>query len=140
MAIKKWQNKVRMKRIIFPLGTSSTSKGYFVVYTIDNRRFVVPLEYLNNTIFKELLRMSEEEFGLPGNRPITLPCDSIFMDYVISFLRQQRNPRRCLSENFEKSFFLIMMSNNAGDYYRPCSMSSTVCNQQQHQQLLLHGF
>ena len=49
-------------------------KGHFVVYTTDKRRFVVPLMYLNNEIFRELLKMSEDEFELPNDGPITLPC------------------------------------------------------------------
>ncbi|KAM0025811.1 putative small auxin-up RNA [Helianthus debilis subsp. tardiflorus] len=58
-------------------------KGHFVVYTADNNRFVIPLHYLNNNIFRELLKMSEDEFGLPTNGPITLPCDSSLMKYIV---------------------------------------------------------
>nr|XP_016473963.1 PREDICTED: auxin-responsive protein SAUR65-like [Nicotiana tabacum] len=55
--------------------TSSSSiagKGHFVVYTIDQR----------------CLNMSEEEFGLPSGDPITLPCDSAFMDYIMSLIKK----------------------------------------------------
>ncbi|XP_059462156.1 auxin-responsive protein SAUR68-like [Corylus avellana] len=62
-------------------------KGHFVVYTADMKRFVVPLPYLSCKIFKELFRMSEEEFGLPTDGPITLPCDAAFMECVISVVR-----------------------------------------------------
>ncbi|KAL3813977.1 hypothetical protein ACJIZ3_015245 [Penstemon smallii] len=65
-------------------------KGHFVVYTADHRRFIVPLAYLNDSVMRELLRMSEEEYGLPSDGPIVLPCDSIFMDYVISLISQGR--------------------------------------------------
>ncbi|KAK1589064.1 hypothetical protein Q3G72_019960 [Acer saccharum] len=87
---RKWQRvaALRRKRISLPgLNTSSSStapvadKGHFVVYTADQRRFVLPISYLSNQIFQELLRMSEEEFGLPSNGPITLPCDAVFIDY-----------------------------------------------------------
>nr|DAD46608.1 TPA_asm: hypothetical protein HUJ06_016545 [Nelumbo nucifera] len=77
-------------------------KGHFVVYTADNGRFVIPLAYLSNPIFIELLRISEEEFGLPSDGPITLPCDAVFVEYIISIatcrclpsssLHQQPNP------------------------------------------------
>ncbi|XP_077246132.1 auxin-responsive protein SAUR36-like [Tasmannia lanceolata] len=73
---------------IYSGGCSGTvvEKGHFVVYTTDGRRFVVPLAYLNNPIFTELFNMSEDEFGLPGNEPITLPCEAIFMDYVVALV------------------------------------------------------
>ncbi|PQM33668.1 hypothetical protein Pyn_18522 [Prunus yedoensis var. nudiflora] len=64
-------------------------KGTFVIYTIDGSRFVLPLSYLSNCIFQELFKMSEEEFGLSSGRgPIILPCDSLFMNYVLSFLQR----------------------------------------------------
>ncbi|XP_039126753.1 auxin-responsive protein SAUR68-like [Dioscorea cayenensis subsp. rotundata] len=61
-------------------------KGHFFVYTSDGKRFMISLAYLTNNIFKELLRISEEEFGLPCDGPITLPCDAAFMEYVLSLL------------------------------------------------------
>ncbi|TXG64968.1 hypothetical protein EZV62_011962 [Acer yangbiense] len=90
---RKWQRvaALRRKRISLPgLNTSASAvadKGHFVVYTADQRRFVLPILYLSNQIFQELLRMSEEEFGLPGNGPITLPCDAVFMEYVVSLIQ-----------------------------------------------------
>ncbi|KAG9443210.1 hypothetical protein H6P81_019064 [Aristolochia fimbriata] len=51
----------------------TSEKGYFVVYTADEKRFEVPLNHLNNAIFQELLKMSEDEFGLAANGRITLP-------------------------------------------------------------------
>ncbi|KAH0714042.1 hypothetical protein KY290_006908 [Solanum tuberosum] len=98
---RKWQKFAAMqrKRISFPrnvsdadsCSTSSSStveKGHFVVYTPDQARFVIPLVYLENEIIRQLLNMSEEEFGLPSGGPITLPCDSAFMDYIISLIRK----------------------------------------------------
>ncbi|KAH7692251.1 Small auxin-up RNA protein [Dioscorea alata] len=63
-------------------------KGHFNVYTWEGKRFMLPLAYLDNSIFKELLRISEEEFGLPRDGPITLPCDAASMEYVLSLLRR----------------------------------------------------
>ncbi|KAJ0964018.1 hypothetical protein J5N97_029140 [Dioscorea zingiberensis] len=68
--------------------SSVAEKGHFNVYTLEGKRFMVPLAYLDNNIFKELLRISEEEFGLPCGGPITLPCDAASMDYVLSLLRR----------------------------------------------------
>ena len=98
---REWQKvaAIRRKRISLPrthqdldAGYCSTSsvadKGHFVVYTADQRRFMIPIVYLNSEIFRELFEMSEEEFGLPSDGPITLPCDSFFMEYII-FLVQR---------------------------------------------------
>ncbi|KAK6792071.1 hypothetical protein RDI58_011152 [Solanum bulbocastanum] len=68
--------------------SSIAGKGHFVVYTNDQARFVVPLAYLENEVIRQLLRMSEEEFGLPSGGPITLPCDSAFMSYIISLIKR----------------------------------------------------
>ncbi|XP_060186014.1 auxin-responsive protein SAUR68-like [Lycium barbarum] len=72
----------------FSIPSSVVEKGHFVVYTADQKRFVIPLAYLENEIIRELLNISEEEFGLPSGGPIILPCDSIFMDYIISLIKK----------------------------------------------------
>ncbi|TQD89358.1 hypothetical protein C1H46_025079 [Malus baccata] len=65
-----------------------TEKGTFVVYTTNERHFVLLLSYLSNHIFQELFKMSEEEFGLSRSEPITLPCDSYFMNYMFSLVNR----------------------------------------------------
>ncbi|WMV26294.1 hypothetical protein MTR67_019679 [Solanum verrucosum] len=98
---RRWQKFAPMqrKKISFPrndsdadsCSTSSSSiveKGHFVVYTADQARFIVPLAYLENEVIKQLLSVSEEEFGLPSGGPITLPCDSTFMRYIISLIKK----------------------------------------------------
>ncbi|KAL5983618.1 hypothetical protein ACLOJK_017706 [Asimina triloba] len=67
---------------------SAPSKGHFIIYTTYGRRFAVPLAYQKSPIFQELLKMSEDEFGLPSNGPITMPFDAVFMDYIVSFLQR----------------------------------------------------
>ncbi|XP_059314597.1 auxin-responsive protein SAUR68-like [Lycium ferocissimum] len=97
---RKWQKFAAMQRKMISLprnrndaDSSSTSssfvaeKGQFVVYTTDQRRFVIPLAYLENKVILQLLNMFEEEFGLPSGGPMTLPCDSGFMDYAVSLIK-----------------------------------------------------
>ncbi|KAK6121524.1 hypothetical protein DH2020_044730 [Rehmannia glutinosa] len=98
---RKWQKLAAQgrKRISFPRKIGEVSrrdytlemaeKGRFIVYTTDKVRFSFPIAYLNSLIFRELLRMSEEEFGLPRDGPITLPCDSQFMGYVTSLIQKK---------------------------------------------------
>ncbi|XP_016556057.2 auxin-responsive protein SAUR68 [Capsicum annuum] len=98
---RRWRKFAAMqrRRISFPRngsnadGCSTSSsytveKGHFVVYTIDQRRYVFPLAYLENEAIVQLPNMSEEEFGLPSGGPITLSCDSAFMDYIISLIKK----------------------------------------------------
>uniref|UniRef100_A0A1J3H565 Auxin-induced protein X10A n=1 Tax=Noccaea caerulescens TaxID=107243 RepID=A0A1J3H565_NOCCA len=96
---KKWQQRavLHRKRISFQRSntTATTSRSYaiekgcFVVYTADNIRFAFPLRYLSNSVFQELLKMAEEEFGLPAGGPITLPFDSVFMEYLIKLVERR---------------------------------------------------
>ncbi|KAK9690963.1 hypothetical protein RND81_09G166700 [Saponaria officinalis] len=57
---------------------SSVPKGHLAVYVGDNekKRFVVPLSFLDEPIFQDLLDRPEEEFGF--NHPmggLTIPCN-----------------------------------------------------------------
>eukprot|EP00258_Populus_trichocarpa_P004289 XP_002306150.2 auxin-responsive protein SAUR21 [Populus trichocarpa] len=61
-------------------------KGYFAVYVGESqkKRFTVPISFLNQPSFQELLRKTEEEFGY--NHPmggLTLPCrEDTFIDII----------------------------------------------------------
>ncbi|KAI3956042.1 hypothetical protein MKW92_033767 [Papaver armeniacum] len=63
-------------------------KGHFTVYVGDGtqlkKRFVVPMWYLNQPSFQDLLSLAEEEFGF--NHPmggLTIPCnEASFIDLV----------------------------------------------------------
>ncbi|WCJ18883.1 SAUR-like auxin-responsive protein family [Euphorbia peplus] len=101
---RKWQKMaaLRRRRITFPhtAGTTDTmscststktEKGYFAVYSSDQKRFLLPLEYLNNEIIIELFNMAEDEFGLPSSGPLTLPCAAEIMEYAIGLIKRQVN-------------------------------------------------
>ncbi|XP_058759098.1 auxin-responsive protein SAUR68-like [Vicia villosa] len=51
-------------------------KGYVAVYVGDKmRRFVIPVSYLNQPLFQELLNQAEEEFGYDHPMGgLTIPC------------------------------------------------------------------
>ncbi|AES89355.1 putative small auxin-up RNA [Medicago truncatula] len=51
-------------------------KGYLAVYVGDRmRRFVIPVSYLNQPSFQELLNQTEEEFGYDHPMGgLTIPC------------------------------------------------------------------
>ncbi|KAF8089079.1 hypothetical protein N665_0518s0005 [Sinapis alba] len=111
--VKKWQQRAALhrKRISFQRSSSSGSrstsveKGCFVVYTADKARFAFPISYLSSSVFQELLKISEEEFGLPTEGPITLPFDSVFLEYLIKLVQRR------MDEDTEKA--LLMSISNA---------------------------
>ncbi|XP_052732197.1 auxin-induced protein 10A5-like [Vigna angularis] len=58
------------------------AKGYFAVYVGERmKRFVIPMSYLNQPSFQDLLSQAEEEFGY--NNPmggLTIPCtEDVFL-------------------------------------------------------------
>lgn len=71
-----------------PKDNAHIQKGHFVIYTTDDRRFTLPLSYLGSKIFQQLLKMSKDEFGLSGDRPIRMPCDAVFMQHVVLVVRR----------------------------------------------------
>ncbi|KAL5856145.1 hypothetical protein ACOSQ3_005979 [Xanthoceras sorbifolium] len=100
--VSKWQSQAamgRIKRSSLPRANtevdvesscnkaSLAEKGHFVIYTIDQKRFVIPLAYLSTDIFQELLKLSEEEFGMSSDEPITLPCDAAFLTSTVSLIK-----------------------------------------------------
>ncbi|KAI4323755.1 hypothetical protein L6164_023336 [Bauhinia variegata] len=51
-------------------------KGYLAVYVGEKmKRFVIPISYLNQPLFQELLCQAEEEFGYDHPMgALTIPC------------------------------------------------------------------
>ncbi|KAK8625248.1 hypothetical protein V6N13_090123 [Hibiscus sabdariffa] len=87
-------------------------KGHFGVYSSDQNRFVLPLEYLENETVMELFQLAEEDFGLQGNEHLTLPCDATLMEYVIGLIKRKA------SKEVEKALIMsevvvIMVSQSA---------------------------
>ncbi|XP_015951918.1 auxin-induced protein X10A-like [Arachis duranensis] len=63
--------------------------GYLAVYVGDKmKRFVIPISYLNQPLFQELLSQAEEEFGYDHPMGgLTIPCkEDAFMDLITSRL------------------------------------------------------
>ncbi|CAH1414404.1 unnamed protein product [Lactuca virosa] len=65
-------------------------KGYLAVYVgeIQWKRFLVPLSFLDQPLFQDLLRRSEEEFGF--NHPmggLTIPCHEEAFVHLTTQLR-----------------------------------------------------
>lgn len=64
--------------------TRRAPNGQFVVYVGEQlKRFTLPLSYLKNPIFQQLLQKSAEEYGFSRQRSIVLPCDESTFERVI---------------------------------------------------------
>jgi hypothetical protein len=101
--------------------TSAPAKGHCIMYTTDGRRFKAPLVYLSTTVFGELLRMSQEEFGFASDGKITLPCDAAVLEYVMSLLR------RNASADVENALLSSMVTSC---HYTGCTMPTVGASQQ----------
>ncbi|CAN1160429.1 Auxin-responsive protein SAUR24 [Linum perenne] len=68
---------------------TNVPKGFLVVYVgeTQKKRFVVPVCYLRQPLFQDLLSMAEEEFGFDHPMGgLTLPCSEETFIYVTSAL------------------------------------------------------
>ncbi|KAL5714434.1 Auxin-responsive protein saur20 [Ranunculus cassubicifolius] len=70
--------KRSLRRSLSNTETLVVPKGHIAVYVGENqkKRFVVPLSYLNHSLFQGLLNQAEEEFGFSHPMGgLTIPCD-----------------------------------------------------------------
>ncbi|KAL1324261.1 auxin-induced protein 15A [Arachis ipaensis] len=63
-------------------------KGYLAVYVGENqKRFVIPISYLNQPSFQDLLSQAEEEFGYDHPMGgLTIPCSEDVFQQITSRL------------------------------------------------------
>ncbi|KAF3324910.1 indole-3-acetic acid-induced protein ARG7-like protein [Carex littledalei] len=128
--VRRWQKVAALgKRRIVSVDTDTgythtvARRGHVYVYTNDQKRFMVPLKYLSSSIFVELFKMSEEEYGLPADGPIILPCDAACMECIISLIHSQ------VSGELEKAVLASIASSRC-----------TVSSRQQRKQFVIYGF
>ncbi|KAK4740297.1 hypothetical protein R3W88_003994 [Solanum pinnatisectum] len=73
---------IHMPRIIKKSG--DVPKGYLPVYVGEEqqKRFVIPVSFLSQPLFQDLLSQAEEEFGFDHPMGgLTIPCrEDIFID------------------------------------------------------------
>ncbi|KAK2381577.1 auxin-induced protein 15A [Trifolium repens] len=79
----------RLSSIIRSKASSSKGvpKGYLAVYVGEEmKRFVIPVSYLNQISFQDLLSQSEEQFGFDHPMGgITIPCrEDVFLEITSS--------------------------------------------------------
>lgn len=67
---------------------SDIPRCYFAVYVGENRiRYVIPISFLHQPVFQNLLRQAEEEFGFDHDRKgLTLSCRQDVFESIVSSL------------------------------------------------------
>jgi SAUR family protein len=70
------------------LKSAEVPKGYVAVYVGEKqKRFVVPISYLNQPLFQELLHQAEEEFGYDHPMGgLTIHCTEDVFQHITSHL------------------------------------------------------
>lgn len=63
----------------------------FVIVGSEHKRFLIPIRFLNLTIFKCLLREAAEEFGHRVNGCLILPCEISFFREIIKHLKKNEH-------------------------------------------------
>jgi len=66
-------------------------KGYLAVYFGEKmKRFVIPVSYLNQPLFQDLLSQGEEEFGYYHSMGgLTIPCNEDVFQRITSGLNSK---------------------------------------------------
>ncbi|PHT41844.1 Auxin-induced protein 15A [Capsicum baccatum] len=83
---------IRMPRIIKKSSTTGdVPKGQFAVYVGEKqtKRFVIPISFLSQPLFQDLLSQAEEEFGFDHPMGgVTIPCrEDVFIDITYRLRR-----------------------------------------------------
>ncbi|KAK7405041.1 hypothetical protein VNO78_06195 [Psophocarpus tetragonolobus] len=85
-----------IKKALFTANQASSKvvdvpKGYLAIYVGEKmKRFLIPISYLNQPSFQDLLSQAEEEFGY--NHPmggLTIPCTEDVFQCITSSLNCQ---------------------------------------------------
>ncbi|KAH7851896.1 hypothetical protein Vadar_018093 [Vaccinium darrowii] len=81
--VLRWSSLTAANKAVSAAATD-VPKGHFAVYVgeSEKKRFVIPISFLNNPSFQDLLSQAEEEFGFDHPMGgLTIPCrEDIFID------------------------------------------------------------
>ncbi|CAN6704569.1 unnamed protein product [Malus baccata var. baccata] len=111
LIVVKWEKRASMERKT-------------IAYPRDAGNNLVRSATSNTVTEKGTFVMSEEEFGLSSSEPITLPCDSFFMNYMLSLVN------RGLTVDMMKALLNSIITRN-------CSINSRLHQGQTSLRLLL---
>jgi len=85
-----------IRKVLFAANQASSKsvdapKGYLAVYVGEKmRRFMIPVSYLNQPSFQDLLSQVEEEYGYEHPMGgLTIPCSEDVFQHITSCLNGQ---------------------------------------------------
>ncbi|CAJ2633854.1 auxin-induced SAUR [Trifolium pratense] len=69
--------------------SAEARKGYVAVYVGEKqKRFLIPISYLNQPLFQELLSQAEDEFGYDHPMGgLTIPCPEDVFQHITSHFK-----------------------------------------------------
>ncbi|XP_042463482.1 auxin-responsive protein SAUR65-like [Zingiber officinale] len=74
--------------------SSSVPKGYLAVSVgVEQRRFVIPTEYLAHGAFAALLKEAEEEFGFGQEGVLRIPCEVGLFQGILKVVEKNKDCR-----------------------------------------------
>ncbi|OIT35316.1 auxin-induced protein 15a [Nicotiana attenuata] len=87
---------IRMPHIIKKSSKAGdVPKGHFAVYVGEKqkKRFVIPISFLSQPLFQDLLSQAEEEFGFDHPMGgVTIPCsEDVFVDLTSRLRKREGN-------------------------------------------------
>ncbi|MBA0876192.1 hypothetical protein Goshw_004705 [Gossypium schwendimanii] len=121
---------IRLPRIV---SSKKVPKGYFAVYVGENqKRFVIPVSFLNHPSFQDLLGMSQEEFGYSHpTGGLTIPCnEDTFLEVTSRIILHRKTtmairlPRIVGSKKVPKGYFAVYVGENQKRFMIPVSFLS----------------
>ncbi|POO03885.1 Small auxin-up RNA [Trema orientale] len=94
--------------------SASVPKGYLAVSVgEEQKRFVIPTEYLGRHVFHVLLREAEEEFGFEQTGVLRIPCPVSVFENVLKMVAYQPHNKRSEHQYCEYDYFFNHRSDDA---------------------------
>ncbi|XLS49776.1 hypothetical protein HN51_034427 [Arachis hypogaea] len=119
---------------------TNVPKGYLAVYVGDKmKRFVIPVSYLNQPSFQELLCQAEEEFGYDHpTGGLTIPCSEDEFQNLTSELSGQTSRFLVLKVEEEAlPFFLLWKQTQVGGEGKSLNKVPSVTNMKRKRHFLV---
>nr|CAD1825419.1 unnamed protein product [Ananas comosus var. bracteatus] len=95
-------------------------KGFFVVSVgEEQKRFVIPTEYLSHSAFEELLREAEEEFGFQHEGVLRIPCEVGVFESILKVVGKKKKLQQQQQQQQQKSFCYCSCEAELGQTHHP---------------------
>ncbi|KAH0691115.1 hypothetical protein KY289_018473 [Solanum tuberosum] len=79
----------------YDINNNNVPKGCLAVLCVgkeEEKRFVIPMDYLAHQSFQVLLREAEEEFGFQQQGILKIPCQLSLFDKILKTIQSNKQP------------------------------------------------